>query len=101
MINFTPNQTSMKKYNIFDFFSKTKEETKISTPEGYCPNCWGEQEYDQQIRKMYQDKQIDINNHEANHAFIKDFVVTHIEGIHLKKGDNSIECPACNRKFKY
>jgi hypothetical protein len=91
----------MKKYNIFDFFSKPKELIQTSTPDDYCPNCWGEQEYDHKIRQLHQDKQIDVNNHEANHAFIKDFVVTYIDGIHLQKGDKGYECLACKREFKF
>lgn len=85
---------------LIKFFQRSKEQTQGSVPEGYCPNCWGEQEYDAQIRKMYIDKQIDINNHEENHAFIQNFVVTHLSGIHLKKGNNSFECPTCHRDFK-
>ena len=47
------------------------------------------QEYDNTIRQLYIDKQVDVNNHAANHAFIQDFVVTHIKGITLSKGSNS------------
>ncbi len=85
---------------LLKFFQKPASETKGKVPEGYCPNCWGEQEYDKQIRKLYVDKQIDINNHEENHAFIQDFVVTHLSGIQLRKGNNSFECPTCKRSFK-
>ncbi|MBT8303490.1 MAG: hypothetical protein KJP09_03390 [Bacteroidia bacterium] len=84
---------------LIAFFKKTKAETTDQAPEGYCPNCWGSQEYDNQIREMYVDKQIDVNNHEANYAFIQDFVVTHLDGIHLKKGNNSLECPTCRVKY--
>ena len=77
------------------FFSKSKNETQRKTPTGLCPNCWGKQEYDNQIREMYEDKQIDVNNGEAHYAFIQDFVVTYVEGIKLKKGNNSLECPTC------
>ena len=31
---------------LLNFFTKSKEQTKTNTPEGYCPNCWGNQEYD-------------------------------------------------------
>ena len=81
------------------FFRKPKEETKDIAPEGYCPNCWGTQEYDNEIRELYKDKQVDVNNHEANYAFIQDFVVTHIDGIKLKRGNNSLECPTCRTNF--
>lgn len=29
-------------------------------PEGLCPNCWGRQEYDDQIRELARDKQVDV-----------------------------------------
>ncbi len=54
---------------LVNFFKKPAAETKGQTPEGLCPNCWGEQEYDNMIREMYVDKQIDVNNHKANHVF--------------------------------
>lgn len=85
--------------SLVSFFKRPASETKDSVPEGLCPNCWGSQEYDGQIRRLYKDKQIDVNNHEANYAFIQDFVVTHLDGIRLKKGANSLECPTCQVQY--
>lgn len=84
---------------LISFFKKTANETKGNAPEGYCPNCWGKQEYDGVIRELYADKQIDVNNHAANYAFIQDFVITRIKGIHLIKGNNSLECPTCKANY--
>jgi len=84
---------------LIAFFKKPKSETKDQVPEGMCPNCWGKQEYDGQIRELYKDKQIDVNNHEENYAFIQKFVVKHVDGIRLKKGKNSLDCPTCKTKF--
>ena len=83
--------------NLAAFFSKPKKETKGLTTDGACPICWGEQEYDGVIRELYKDKQIDVNNGKANHAFIQKFVVNQLDGIHLKKGNNGYECPTCKR----
>jgi len=87
--------------NLLKFFKELNESTGSEAPDGYCPNCWGEQEYDKNIRQLYKDKQIDINNHEAHYAFIQDFVVNQLEGIRLKKGDGGHQCLACKRNFKY
>lgn len=84
---------------LINFFKNPAHETKGKTPEGLCANCWGKQEYDGVIRELYADKQIDVNNHSANYAFIQNFVVNKIEGIHLKKGNNSFECPTCKAKY--
>jgi hypothetical protein len=81
--------------NIVSFFKKPAKETKGHAPDGVCSNCWGQQEYDNKIRDMYDDKQINVNNYKANHAFIQDFVVNQLSGIRLVKGNNSFECPTC------
>jgi hypothetical protein len=84
---------------LIAFFKRPQEETKNKTPKGYCPNCWGKQEYDKQIRELYRDKQVEVNNHEANYAFIQDFIVTYLDGIHLKRGNNGLECPTCKTVY--
>lgn len=66
---------------------------------GACPNCWGEQEYDGLARDLIKDKQVDVNNSGARHAFIQDFVVNHVNGIHLHKEDNGYQCPKCQKAF--
>ena len=81
------------------FFTKSAELTINKSPEGLCPNCWGNQEYDHTIRTLYKDKQIDVNNHKAHHAFIQEFVVNHVKGITLIKGNNGIACPTCKTVF--
>ena len=85
--------------SLIQFFKKSPDETKLDVPEGLCPNCWGSQEYDSVIRKMYHDKQIDVNNHEANYAFIQDFVVNKINGIKLKTDSNGSICPKCKMTY--
>ena len=81
--------------NLINFFKKSAEETKGKAPVGVCPNCWGSQEYDNEIRELYKDKQIDVNNHSANHSFIIAAVVKRIDGITFKKGTSGFVCPSC------
>jgi len=80
---------------LIEFFKRPKEEIGAKPPEGVCPNCWGQQEYAGRIREMFKDKQIDVNNLQASHAFIQEFVIKHIDGIRLIKGNNGLECPTC------
>lgn len=65
-----------------------------------CPNCWGDQEYENVIREKYKDPQIDVNNHEANYAFVQDFIVTHLNGIKLKSTTTGGQCPKCKTIYK-
>ena len=70
---------------LVTFFKRPKEQTRNKTPEGLCPVCWGYQEYDHKVRKLFKDKQIDINNHKDSYMLIQDFVVHELEGIKLKE----------------
>ncbi|MBK8291413.1 MAG: hypothetical protein IPK96_11255 [Flammeovirgaceae bacterium] len=79
------------------FFERPAEETKKETPEGVCPVCWGHQEYDHRIRKLFKDKQIDVNNHQVNRMIIQDFVVNHLDGIKLRAGEIK-QCPTCGKE---
>ena len=85
--------------NLISYFRKPKSTNTGNAPEGVCPNCWGKQEYDNVIREMFEDKQIDVNNHQESYAFIQKFVVEKIDGIRLKKGSSSFECPTCKVKY--
>lgn len=69
-------------------------------PEGVCPNCWGDQEYGDMIRYKAKDAQIDVNNKNANYAFIQDFIVTHLNGIKLKSSIHGQECSNCKLIIK-
>lgn len=80
--------------NLVDFFKKPEAEIDGRIPEGLCPVCWGHQEYDKKIRRLYKDKQVDINNHKDSYMLIQDFVIQHIDGITLKE-DKIDACPTC------
>ena len=84
---------------LIAYFKRPLSETTQETPEGICPNCWGKQEYGGQIRTLYADRQIDVNNREANYAFIQKFVVKYLDGIQLKKGNSGLECTACEARI--
>ena len=81
------------------FFNKRPDEFD-TTPKGVCPNCWGDQEYGKMVREKYKDLQIDVNNHNGKHAFIQDFVVTHLKGIQLKSKVTGLKCPTCHVTHK-
>lgn len=83
--------------NIAEFYNNSENITKEETPKGVCPNCWGTQEYDGKVRKLFKDHQIDVNNKKAKYSFIQGFVVTYLDGIRLKKRNNNLECSTCNK----
>lgn len=62
-----------------------------------CALCWGYQEYDHKIRKLYKDKQVDVNNHRGSYMRIQKFLIDKIDGIRLKKGE-IVNCTTCEIK---
>lgn len=82
---------------LLGFFKKPKEETENHAPEGVCPVCWGYQEYDHKIRKLFEDDQIDVLHHQKKYTLVRKFVKEHIDGIRLKKGEVEV-CPKCGMK---
>ncbi len=85
--------------SLVQFFKKSEKETKGKSPEGTCPLCWGYQEYDHRIRRLFKDKQIDVNNHRDSYMKIQKFMIKYIDGIRLKQGE-IVECPTCGHKAK-
>ena len=83
--------------NLLDYFKKPKEETENQAPEGVCPLCWGYQEYDHKIHKLFEDDQIDVINHEKKYTLIHKFLEENIDGIRLIKGEVDV-CPKCGNK---
>ncbi|MBK8501554.1 MAG: hypothetical protein IPL46_04735 [Saprospiraceae bacterium] len=84
---------------LFSYFKQPKEETKGRAPEGVCPVCWGYQEYDDKIRILFEDEQIDVIRHRKKYTRIRKFVKEYIEGIRLKKGKIQT-CPTCGEVYE-
>ncbi len=66
-----------------------------------CPFCWGYQTYDQKIRMMPKEKQIDVKNHKDKYVKVGKFMVEHVDGFKNKR--RIVErCPKCGGKhIKY
>lgn len=87
-------------HNFFKrLFGSKSPDAFEAVPTGVCPNCWGDQEYGNTVRKKYKDAQIAVNNKESRHAFIQDFAVTHLKGIQLKSTVHGTECPTCKMVY--
>ncbi len=92
------------------FFSKLfgnkKEKLELTEEEiieaGACPNCWGTQEYEGEIRKLVEDITKSNVSHDKTKkkAFVTQFVETNITGIRLKKDGDQLACPKCKAKYQ-
>jgi DNA-directed RNA polymerase subunit M/transcription elongation factor TFIIS len=72
-------------HRLFSFFKKKPKEDKNSDPQETCSFCWGYQEYDEKIRLMPKEKQIDVKNHKDKYVKVGKFMVEHVDGFKNKK----------------
>ncbi|HPI79365.1 MAG: hypothetical protein M9954_13595 [Cyclobacteriaceae bacterium] len=80
--------------NFLEHLRKPEEETRGKAPEGVCPVCWGYQEYDHKVRKLFKDDQVDVIYHKMKYTRVRGFVKKYIEGIRLREGEVQT-CPTC------
>lgn len=80
-----------------------KTDYKSFRPQDVCPNCWGEQFYEDQFHDAVKDLQIEVNNHQMMKSFIQKFVEEHLTGSYLQKEEHEGEmyCPKCHQHFPH
>lgn len=91
--------------NIVQVFSrllKNKAEgNKDVAPEGFCPNCWGKQEYGGNFYEAVEKEQIDLNNVNERKGWIQAYATEHLEGIKLHKTEKGVyECQTCKLTYE-
>ena len=82
--------------SLVEFIRKPEEQTVDKTPDGLCPVCWGYQQYDKKLRKLFRDKQVDVNSGRDSYMLVQKFVVDHLDGIRLKEGE-VVACTKCGK----
>lgn len=66
-------------------FQSTNYDTRgIIFSSNQIPNGWGRQVYNRRYRRLYKDKQIEVNNGRKNYSFIVRFVKQNISGSRLR-----------------
>lgn len=66
---------------------------KTSIPEGFCPTCWGRQEYGGKFYDAVYKEGINLNNISSKKGWITAYVQQNLEGIKLKEGAK--KCATC------
>lgn len=81
-------------------FLKRKDTAEESAPEGFCPNCWGKQEYGGQFYEAIKNENVDINQTSAHKGWIQDYADKHLSGIRLQKKGDGYMCPKCKITYR-
>ena len=88
--------------NLFEFIYnlESEKEEDLPVPDGYCPNCWGRQEYGGNFYKSVKAEGIDTNNLEKKKGWIQAYAEKHLSGINLRQEDSVLVCNNCHTKYE-
>lgn len=76
-------------------FLKSIFSKKIEAAPGYCPNCWGRQEYQNQIKSAARKEQIDLNNLDQKIGWIQAYAAKNLNPIKLIDANGKSICKNC------
>ncbi|GAA0743279.1 hypothetical protein [Gaetbulibacter jejuensis] len=83
--------------NILSFLNKTPQEKIGKTPEGFCPNCWGRQEYGGNFFKALKAEKLE--NLERKKGWITAYVERNLKHIQLQHKEKKQVCNVCFESF--
>lgn len=70
-------------------------------PSGFCPNCWGRQEYGGNFYEAVKNEGIDLNNIDQKKGWIQDYVNKNLSSIALQNRGTSKTCNVCYTSFNH
>lgn len=77
-----------------------KNQLQDSVPEGYCPNCWGRQEYGGEFFEAVYKEKIDSNSQGNKKSWLRKYASEKLEGIKLEEKDGVLVCKGCNLTYR-
>ena len=86
--------------SITDYFKKNPNLNKEETPEGICPNCWGEQEYGGKFYEAVRNYHNDINSHDPHDGWVKEYADKYLLNIQLQQENDELVCQTCKVSYR-
>jgi hypothetical protein len=81
-------------FNIVEEIVQGKEE--LSTPNEFCPNCWGRQEYGGNFVEAVKKEKIDLHNLENKRGWVRAYAQKYLHSIKLKTSNGKQICTSCS-----
>ncbi|MFL1013584.1 hypothetical protein [Flavisericum labens] len=83
--------------NVLAFLKRDPNDNKLKSPKGFCPNCWGRQEYGGNFYKAL--KTANIKDLEYKKGWITLYVESNLKGIYLQTKVNKLVCNVCFKSY--
>ena len=78
----------------------TKKEATQQAPTGFCPNCWGRQEYEGQFFEAMKNEGVNVNNISEKVGWVQDYADKHLAGIQLQSEGEGLVCSKCKVTYR-
>ena len=81
--------------SLIKLLEKRKTIKSDEVPEGFCPNCWGRQEYAGKFYEAVKNENVDIKTLSSNKGWVQKYADKHLGAILLKYDNNLLVCQKC------
>jgi hypothetical protein len=84
---------------LLNYLKKNPTLNKEEGPEGYCPNCWGRQEYGGKFYEVAKNYEADINSSNPSVGWVQEYANKHLSGIVLQTKNDELVCQNCKLTY--
>ena len=85
---------------LLNHLKKKQTPSQEDTPEGFCPNCWGRNEYGGQFYEAVKNNKMDVNSKNPDIGWVQDYADKHLKGVVLQPQDDSLVCSICKVTYR-
>jgi len=86
--------------SLTNLLKRRKTLTPDDVPEGFCPNCWGRQEYGGKLYEAIKNENVDIETLSSKKGWIQEYADKHLGAIQLKYEDDMLVCRKCKLTYQ-
>ncbi|MGI9550552.1 MAG: hypothetical protein ACR2MT_05090 [Aurantibacter sp.] len=86
--------------SLLNYLKKKPSPGDGTTPEGLCPNCWGQQEYGGKFFEAVKNYDVDINAKDPHVGWVAEYANKYLTRIALKEHDDKLVCQSCKIVYK-
>ena len=86
--------------SLLNYLKKKPSPGDGSIPQGICPNCWGQQEYEGKFFEAVRNYHVDINEKDPTAGWVKEYAEKNLIGIQLEHQHDQVVCPKCKVSYK-
>ena len=85
---------------LISFLKKKETIESNDTPDGFCPNCWGREEYGGKFYEAVRNHKTDVNSANPNVGWVQDYADKHLSDIQIQQNGDEYVCQKCKVSYR-